>query len=92
LSHRGAARRGADAAVSALPRALRAHDTVVTFLTGASSRARRPRALPPPEVLKNTIEPSPDRNAPRRSRRRAPSPAGTKRQSPPSPSASPAKR
>jgi hypothetical protein len=62
----------------ALPRALRAHDTVVT-----PHRASEPRtpaeSVPPPEVLKNTIEPSPDlqRAAPKPPPP-APSPAGTK--------------
>jgi protein TonB len=40
-----------------LPRALRAHDTVVTFVTARLEPRATPERSPPPEVLKNTIEP-----------------------------------
>jgi len=43
----------------ALPRALRAHDTVVTFLTARLEPRTPAESVPPPEVLKNTIEPQP---------------------------------
>ena len=45
----------------ALPRALRAHDAVVTFITARLEPRTPAESAPPPEVLKNTIEPSPER-------------------------------
>jgi protein TonB len=63
----------------ALPRARRAHDTVGTLLTARLEPRTPGEGVPPPEVRKNTIEPSPDlqRAAPKPPPP-APSPAGTK--------------
>lgn len=58
--------------VIALPRALRVPDTVVTFIT---ARLEPSAAVPPPEVLKNTIEappPDPQRARPKPPRASAP--------------------
>jgi protein TonB len=60
----------------ALPRALRAHDTVVTFITARLEPRAPAENVPPPEVLKNTIEPPPERQrAAPKPPPRAPSPA-----------------
>jgi protein TonB len=40
-----------------LPRALRAHDAVVTYITARLEPRAPAESTPPPEVLKNTIEP-----------------------------------
>ena len=48
--------------VIALPRALRAHDAAVTFITARLEPRAPTESAPPPAVLKNTIEaPKPER-------------------------------
>jgi len=59
----------------ALPRAPRAHDTVVTLLTARLEPRAPAESVPPPEVLKNTIEPQPERQRAAPKPPRAPSPA-----------------
>jgi periplasmic protein TonB len=44
-----------------LPRALRVHDAAATFLTARLEPRAPDESAPPPEVLKNTIEPRPER-------------------------------
>ena len=44
-----------------LPRALRVHDAAVTFITARLEPRAPAEREPPPEVLKNTIEPKPER-------------------------------
>jgi protein TonB len=59
----------------ALPRALQVHDAVATTITARLEPRAPAESAPPPEVLKNTIEPPPEprRAAPKPPR--APSPA-----------------
>jgi protein TonB len=59
----------------ALPRALRAHDTVVTLITARLEPRAPAESVPPPEVLKNTIEPQPERQRAAPKPPPAPSPA-----------------
>ena len=60
----------------ALPRALRAQDTVVTLLTARLEPRAPAESVPPPEVLKNTIEaPPPERQRAAPKPPRAPPPA-----------------
>jgi protein TonB len=59
----------------ALPRALRAHDTVVTLLTARLEPRAPAESVPPPEVLKNTIEAPPERQRAAPKPPRAPPPA-----------------
>ena len=66
-----------------LPRALRVHDAAVTFIT-ARLEPRTPAESTPPEVLKNTIEPKPERpRAERRPPRAASPPTGPPKPRPP---------
>ena len=67
------------------PRALRADDVVVRFITARIEPRTPAESAPPPEVLKNTIEPQPPerpRAAPRPPRAASP-PAATPKPRPP---------
>ena len=77
----------------ALPRALRAHDTVVTSITARLEPRAPAESVPPPEVLKNTIEPQPERERAAPKPPRPPSPAAApKPPRAPSPAAAPKPR
>ena len=72
----------------ALPRALRAHDTVVTSITArleprAPAESAPAESVPPPEVLKNTIEPQRERQRAAPKPPRPPSPAAAPKPRPP---------